>query len=98
VKPVHFLSPAHADLTEAAEHYLNMDPDAAQRFFEELDRVSDLIQRNPGVGRPAERDTHMFPLHRFPYDVVYRIYPDEILIVAVAHHRRDRSFWVSRLD
>ena len=97
MRPVHFTSPANDDVTEAAEHYLNTDPDAADRFFDELDRVSDLIARNPGVGRPGARDTHAFPLHRFPYDVVYRIGADEIVVVAVAHHRRERSFWLSRL-
>lgn len=92
-----FLSPANDDVSEAAEHYLNTDPAAARRFFEELDRVTHLIEANPKLGRPAERGTHRFSLQRFPYDVVYEIYPDEIVVVAVAHHRRERLFWLSRL-
>jgi hypothetical protein len=42
-----FISPAHADASEAAERYLNTDPEAGRRFFEELDRVTHLIETNP---------------------------------------------------
>ncbi|HEX8244043.1 MAG TPA: type II toxin-antitoxin system RelE/ParE family toxin [Longimicrobium sp.] len=93
-----FISPANDDVSEAAEHYLNTDPDAGRRFFEELDRATNLIETNPRIGRPAEHDTYRLTLQRFPYDVVYEIHPHEIVVIAVAHHRRERSYWISRLS
>lgn len=33
---------------------------------------------------------------RFPYRIYYRARPDEIVVVAIGHHRRKPGFWRSR--
>ncbi len=35
-------------------------------------------------------------LRRFPYSVIYRVEPEGILVVAVAHSRRRASYWRGR--
>jgi len=94
---VRFLSPALDDVTEAALHYHGSEPQLADRFFDAFDRTVDLIEATPYMGKPIVKSARCFRLHSFPYDVVYQIYPDEIVIVAVVHHRRDHSFWIERL-
>jgi len=37
------------------------------------------------------------PVHRFPYAVLYRVDPDEIVVVAVMHQRRRPDYWRSRI-
>jgi mRNA-degrading endonuclease RelE of RelBE toxin-antitoxin system len=49
------------------------------------------------MGKSIVKTARCFGLHSFPYDVVYQIHTDEIVIVAVVHHRRDDSFWIERL-
>jgi toxin ParE1/3/4 len=36
-------------------------------------------------------------LRRFPYDLVVREYPDEYVVIAVAHHSRRPGYWQGRL-
>jgi toxin ParE1/3/4 len=40
--------------------------------------------------------THRFLLQRFPYEIVYKIYPDVVLIIAVAHNKRRPGYWRHR--
>jgi hypothetical protein len=32
----------------------------------------------------------------FPYSVIYRIFNDEIIVIAIAHDKRDPDFWTTR--
>jgi hypothetical protein len=36
-------------------------------------------------------------VHRFPYAVLYRPDPDEIVVVAVMHQRRRPGYWLGRM-
>jgi plasmid stabilization system protein ParE len=92
-----FLSAALDDVTEAALHYANTEPQRAVRFFDAFDRAVELIEANPYVGKTIAKTARCFALHSFPYDVVYQIRIDEIVIAGVVHHRRDRSVWIERL-
>ncbi len=35
---------------------------------------------------------------RFPYDIIYFVTDEEIVIVAYASEKREPSYWVNRLD
>lgn len=95
--PLRFISPALDEVAEVTRRYLEENPAAAQGFFDAVDHAEELIAANPQIGRPAERGTRRLPLHRFPYDVVYKIKPEETVVLAVAHHRRHPEYWVDRL-
>jgi len=45
-----------------------------------------------------ERRVRRFILSGFPYDLVYVVLDDEIVIVAFAHHSRQPHYWKSRLQ
>lgn len=94
---VRFLSPAHGEVADAAQTYLAESREVTSRFFDEVERVVDLIAANPNIGRPSNFDSRRVTLRRFPYDVVYRLVGIEAVIYAVAHHRRNPDYWVDRL-
>jgi hypothetical protein len=35
-------------------------------------------------------------IHRFPYGLIYRIDPDEIIILATMHPHRHPDYWIDR--
>jgi len=37
-------------------------------------------------------------LRRFPYSIVFLLEPAEIVIVAVAHHKRRPGYWIGRVS
>jgi plasmid stabilization system protein ParE len=36
-------------------------------------------------------------VHRFPYALLYRVEPAEVVIVAVMHQRRRPDYWLGRI-
>jgi toxin ParE1/3/4 len=94
---VRFLSPAHGEVADAAQTYLAESREVAGRFFDELERVLDLVAANPYIGRPSRLDSRRVTLRRFPYDVVYRLIKSEAVIYALAHHSRNPEYWADRV-
>lgn len=51
----------------------------------------------PRVDVPnGSREIRQCLLDKFPYSVAYEIFPDEIVILAVAHHKRRTNYWIRR--
>lgn len=63
----------------------------------EVERALSQITRNPEacqrIGQRVRRKT----LWRFPYNLVYAVYPDRIRIMAFAHQKRRPLYWRKRL-
>jgi len=36
-------------------------------------------------------------VRRFPYSILYQIYNNEIIIVAIVHHKQKPHYWIDRL-
>jgi len=88
---------AERDLAEAAEFYEHEgSPALAARFVAEFKRVSNMLARNPGFGKPQSRDRRSFSLDVFPYAVIYRQIDDGIRILVVRHHSRRPGYGGSR--
>jgi len=96
VTPVEFISPALAEIADATNYYLERSPDGAARFLAELDHVVDLLADNPMLGRPADAGARRLTLAGYPFDIVYRIHENKVIINAVAHHRREPRYWIKR--
>jgi plasmid stabilization system protein ParE len=59
------------------------------RFLDEFERVALMLAREPGLGALAGGDRASFPLHRFPYSVIYKPSGTGIRILVVRHQHRD---------
>lgn len=62
----------------------------------EVQRVTRLLLDAPLIGEHLGRDIRRFPLHRFPFALIYRIDGDRLRILAVAHRRRRPGYWSQR--
>ena len=62
----------------------------------ETDRVLGLVAANPLLFPLYNGDYRFASLQRFPYSVVYRVRPDRIDVIAVAHSRRSPGYWRGR--
>jgi toxin ParE1/3/4 len=95
---VRFLPDARLDFDEALAWYAERRPSLAVQFVAAVDGMIDLIGEHPEryprwLRRPEYRRA---VLTTFPYSVFYRILPDEIEVVAVAHGARDPDYWHRR--
>lgn len=88
---------AEEELAEAIAFYKEQaSTSVANAFLSEFIRAARLVAENPGLGKPTSRGRRLFPLHRFPYSLVYRAEDDGVRIGAVAHHSRRPGYWRTR--
>lgn len=52
---------------------------------------------HPGAGTPHLLGTRRVPVRRFPYSLVYTTRSEQIIILAVAHHRRRPEYGLRRV-
>jgi toxin ParE1/3/4 len=98
VKPLRVSAPASLELAAAVRWYEERRPGWGGKLFDAVSHAFALIESHSEIGsprrsRPAVRQVIV---RGFPYMVVYRVRPDDVYIVAVAHARRRPGYWQNR--
>ena len=88
---------ADAEVTEAARYYESREPGLGSDLLGEVERALDQILTSPEASRKIARRVRRKSLWRFPYNLVYAVYPDRIRIAACAHQKRRPFYWRKRL-
>jgi toxin ParE1/3/4 len=84
---------AERDLEEAAAFYEREGSGLlASRFIAEFKRLSTVLSANPEIGSPRSNGRRGFAMSVFPYTVIYRVDPTEVLVLVVKHDHRRPGF------
>ena len=92
-----FLKPAEVEVGEAVAYFDEQRPGLGDRFEQDLRATLNFIIEHPLSGKSLTKQVRKFGLRTFRYNVIYVADEHEIVIVAVAHHRRRPGYWQSRL-
>lgn len=88
---------ARGELTHATRWYLGEAGKLiAADFAARVRHATRLLEKLPHLGARAHSEVQFWPLPRYPYTLVYRVEPDGIVILAVAHQRREPGYWEGR--
>ena len=88
---------AARDYRTALAWYKKRSCGAAQRFREEVRRVTERIAATPLQGTPLRGTYFWMRTRRFPYWLYYEVRdPTLVVIYAVAHGRRRLGYWLRR--
>ena len=88
---------AEHDLGNAARFYrIEAGRAVAERFLAEFERISVLLEANPELGVLTGGERRCFPLHGFPYSIIYRPVDTGLRILVVRHHHRDPEYGKDR--
>jgi len=79
---------AEAEIIEAADHYDLASPDLGNEFIDAVERAITGIIEHPEAAPLIRGRVRKRAIARFPYSLVYSVWPDEVRILAVAHQRR----------
>jgi toxin ParE1/3/4 len=81
---------ATAELVEYVVDYANRyDPSTAYRVFDEVRARAEILDEQPGIGRPGRvRGTREFVVSGTPFILVYRAEGTRVEILRVLHGRR----------
>ena len=87
---------AQNEVTEAVQWYRERAPFLDREFLNCLENGFSMIKRNPKMFPPVHRNYHKVLIQRFPYQIIYTVYDETILILAVFHAKRNPEDWKNR--
>lgn len=87
---------ASDDLAEAVGFYEKERSGLGLELAEEVERTLSLLRAFPEAAPRVRGEFRRAVVSRFPYSLIYRIAGDVLRVVAVAHHKREPSYWVRR--
>ena len=97
MKPVRFLSPAQIEMLDAAAYYETRVAELGSNFISTIETAVLGLSEDPEKWPVAGKDIRRVLLPRFPYSILYKIDPTEIIIVAIMHQKRRPNYWINRL-
>ena len=92
-----FLKPAEAEIDEAVLYFDTQRAGLGARFEQDLLATVSFATEHPLSGKPLSESVRKLGFGTFRYNLIYAIDGDEIVILAVAHHRRRPGYWHGRL-
>ncbi len=93
---VRFLAPAEEEMKASAQYYEQQMPGLGFRFLDEVDRGVCTIKALPESTPVIHPNIRRKLLRHFPYALLYRIMPSEIIILTVMHQHRKPNYWLDR--
>jgi len=97
MKPIIFLPPAEEEMLEAASYYESKAENLGRRYIFEIERSKNIIINNPELYPILKYNIRRCIVRRFPYGILYKIDPKEIVIVAIMHLNRKPDYWLNRI-
>lgn len=96
MKAVRFLREAQDEFLEQIAYYEEQQRGLGDRFREAVEAATTLAAAHPRLGTPWKlRTRRVFP-KGFPFSIVYRAEPDQLVIFAIAHFKRRPTYWGRR--
>lgn len=84
-------------MTDALQYYEVRVPGLGADLLDEIERAVEQIAAHPEACQLVGPQVRRKLLWRFPFSLIYAVYPDRIRIVALAHQKRRPFYWRSRL-
>jgi plasmid stabilization system protein ParE len=88
-----FRPEARVESIEARDWYESRSPGLGFEFVRALEVALGAATRSPEAFAVIEGELRRVILRRFPYSLIFRAHPDQLVVVAVFHHRRQPRAW-----
>ena len=96
MKTVRFLRPAELELLDAAKYYELQAAGLGNEFLDKVVAALKDIREHPVQCSIVKLNIRRRLVTRFPYALLYRVDPEEIVIEATMHTRRRPDYWFGR--
>jgi toxin ParE1/3/4 len=93
---VSVLNIALKEFEKAAQWYAEISPELSLDLVKKFEMALVEAGGNPLKFQLLKGGFRKINIDRFPYKIIYKIFPDEILVVAFAHHKRRSFYWKNR--
>lgn len=95
---VRFLPAAEIELLKEVAYYSKARTGTGIRFQAAVQAAISRAAAHPLGSAPSFKETRSVLVKGFPFSVVYRPSKQELLVVAIAPHRKRPQYWASRIE
>lgn len=88
---------AQAEFDEAVDWYESKRPGLGLELVSEIQSTLDRIAIAPKRLPVVFEEARLTLVRRFPYQIIFQIEVNQIVVLAVFHHRRDPVEWRNRI-
>jgi len=92
-----FLEIAQFELDDSFEYYEFLQKGLGYKFLDEVKDAINRIEIFPYTWQSITKNTRRCLVKNFPYGVIYKIYKEKILIIAIANLHRRPNYWGDRI-
>jgi len=89
---------AELELDDAFEYYENELSGLGIKFINSFRHAINRIISHPLAWTYIQDNVRKCRLDKFPYDIIYAIEEEFLIIIAISHHQRKPFYWIDRLD
>ncbi|MFA3783780.1 type II toxin-antitoxin system RelE/ParE family toxin [Melioribacteraceae bacterium 4301-Me] len=93
---IEFLQPAYVEFQEAVDYYNMQNESLGNKFIVEVERTLSIIQKYPDAFPQYTKHSKKAVVIAFPYNIIYSIHKEKIIVIAVAHQHRKPNYWLKR--
>jgi plasmid stabilization system protein ParE len=97
MKIVRFLRPAEHELLDVARYYELQAPGLGDEFLDKIETGLRDIGESPERWPVIRDEVRRRLVHRFPYALLYRVDPEEVVVLATMHLSRRPDYWLHRI-
>lgn len=94
---IRYLELAKFEFHDAISYYKKEQIGLGKIFSDNIKTAISRIKSLPNLYPFIKKEVRKCTLHKFPYNILYVIEENEIVIVAIAHHHRKPDYWVHRI-
>ena len=96
MKRLRLVHAAEVELAEVAVYYESHAENMGAIFLRRFDETVAILREHPRAAPVLHGSMRRKIIAKFPYALLYRDEPDEIVVVAVMHMRRKPDYWAGR--
>jgi plasmid stabilization system protein ParE len=93
---VELLPAARLDFDQSFDWYAARSQQAASRYIDALDAAFTQIAADPDRFPRIDQIHRRCLVRRFPFRVIFRVVEQRIVVIAVAHLKREPDYWRRR--
>jgi plasmid stabilization system protein ParE len=87
---------ARTELLRETLYYETHRTGTGKRFREAVAAAFGVLRHFPASGAIGPSGTRKLKVKGFPFAVIYRDDPSEIIVFAIVHHRKLPNYWLAR--
>ena len=95
---IEFLPEAKAELDDAVIYYELQVKGLGSTFKSIAKSTIKRVATFPTAWTEIRPSIRRCIMHKFPYNVLYSIENDSIVIIAIAHHHQSPNYWTNRIN